>query len=58
MTDTITTMSRDGSQPMSNVEDDPVVAAATAGDGAAVGGHRGRHRPPRHHPSDRKRRAM
>ena len=44
MTDTITTMSRDGSQPMSNVEDDPVVAAATAGDEAAFGRLVERHR--------------
>ena len=44
MTDTMTTMSRDGSQPMSNVEDDPVVAAATAGDEAAFGRLVERHR--------------
>jgi RNA polymerase sigma-70 factor (TIGR02960 family) len=35
MTDTMTTMTRDGHGPMSNVEQDPVVAAAKAGDEAA-----------------------
>jgi RNA polymerase sigma-70 factor (TIGR02960 family) len=35
MTDTITTMTSNGLRPMSNVEQDPVVAAAKAGDEAA-----------------------
>jgi RNA polymerase sigma-70 factor (TIGR02960 family) len=44
MTDTITTMTRDGLDPMSNVEQDPVVAAATAGDEAAFASLVERHR--------------
>jgi RNA polymerase sigma-70 factor (TIGR02960 family) len=44
MTDTITTMTWDGRQAMSNVEQDPVVAAAKAGDEAAFATLVERHR--------------
>jgi RNA polymerase sigma-70 factor (TIGR02960 family) len=44
MTETITTMTRDGHQPMSNVEQDPVIAAAKAGDEAAFATLVERHR--------------
>ena len=44
MTDTMTTMTRDGQRPMSDVEDDPVVAAAKAGDEAAFASLVDRHR--------------
>jgi RNA polymerase sigma-70 factor (TIGR02960 family) len=44
MTDTITTMTRDGQAAMSNVEQDPVVAAAQAGDEGAFATIVERHR--------------
>jgi RNA polymerase sigma-70 factor (TIGR02960 family) len=44
MTDTTTTMTRDGHQPMSNAEQDPIVAAAKAGDEAAFATLVERHR--------------
>jgi RNA polymerase sigma-70 factor (TIGR02960 family) len=44
MTDTMTTMTRDGHGPMSNVELDPLVAAATSGDEAAFATLVERHR--------------
>jgi RNA polymerase sigma-70 factor (TIGR02960 family) len=44
MTDTMTTMTRDGHGPMSDVEQDPVVAAAKAGDEAAFATLVARHR--------------
>jgi RNA polymerase sigma-70 factor (ECF subfamily) len=44
MTETIATMPRDGHQPMSNVEQDAVVAAAKAGDEAAFATLVERHR--------------
>src|SRR4249919_454780 len=44
MTDTTTTMTRDGQRPMTNVEPDPLVAAAKAGDEAAFATLVERHR--------------
>jgi RNA polymerase sigma-70 factor (ECF subfamily) len=44
MTDTTTTMTRDGQRPMTNVEPDPLVAAAKAGDEAAFATLVDRHR--------------
>jgi RNA polymerase sigma-70 factor (ECF subfamily) len=44
MTDTISTMTRDGRGPMNSVEQDPIVAAATAGDQAAFATLVERHR--------------
>jgi RNA polymerase sigma-70 factor (TIGR02960 family) len=44
MTDTMTTMTRDGHKPMSNAEQDPIVAAAKAGDEAAFATLVERHR--------------
>jgi len=44
MTDTTTTMTRDGQRPMTNLETDPLVAAAKAGDEAAFATLVERHR--------------
>ena len=44
MTDTTTTMTRDGQRPMTNVEPDPPVDAAKAGDEAAFATLVDRHR--------------
>src|ERR1700712_4661872 len=44
MTDTTTTMTRDGQRPMTDVDHDPLVAAAKAGDEGAFATLVGRHR--------------